>query len=53
MSTNRPIGVVVKGIAIGTGGLGFDSRTDQIGHSVAVAETCLGNRVVHALSCRD
>ena len=28
-------GVVVKGIAIGAGGLGFDFRTHQIGHSVA------------------
>ena len=29
------MGVVVKDIAIGTRGLGFDSRAIQIGHSVA------------------
>ena len=27
-----PVGVVVKDVAIGTGGLGIDSRASQIGH---------------------
>ena len=30
---NRPVGVVVKDIATGAQGLGFDSRVDQVGHS--------------------
>ena len=29
------VGVVVKGIVIGAGGFGFDSRAGQIGRSVA------------------
>ena len=29
---HRPVGIVVKDIAIGAGGLGFDSRSDRIGH---------------------
>ena len=32
---HRPVIAVVKDIAIGAGGLGFDSRAGQIGHSVA------------------
>ena len=34
---NRPAGVVVKDIAIGTGGLGFDSQAGQIGYIVTIA----------------
>ena len=32
---NRPVSSVVKLVAIGAEGLGFDSGADQIGHSVA------------------
>ena len=32
---HRPVIAVVKDIAIGAGGLGFDSQAGQIGHSVA------------------
>ena len=31
---HRPVRVVVKAIAIGAGGLGFNYRADQIGHIV-------------------
>ena len=30
---NRPVGVVVRDIATGAGGLGFDSRVSQVRHS--------------------
>ena len=32
---DQPVGVVVKHIAIGAGGLGFDFRPGKIGHIVA------------------
>ena len=32
---NRPVGVVVKDVLIGAGGVGFDSRASQIGLGVA------------------
>ena len=35
MEYDRPAGVAVKDIAIGAGGVGFDSWVGQIGHSVA------------------
>ena len=31
---DQPVGVVVRDFALGTRGLGFGSRSDQIGHSV-------------------
>ena len=32
---NKPVGIVVKDIAVGIGGLRFDSLAGQIAHSVA------------------
>ena len=32
---DRPVSLVVKGTAVGAGGLGFNFRAGQIGHSVA------------------
>ena len=40
-------------IANGSGGLGFNSRKSEIGHSVVTATMFLWSCVVQALSCRD
>ena len=42
--------MVVKDIAVGAGGLGFDFWADQIGHSVATAAMFLGSCAAQALS---
>ena len=47
---------MVKGNAIGAGGLGFASRTRQLEQSrqrFGTAATCLGNYVAEALSRED
>ena len=44
---------MVRDITIGTGGLGFDSWTGQIGYSVTNAETFLRSCVAQALSGGD
>ena len=53
---NRPVSSVVNYIAIGAGGLGFDSRADQIGRSIANGSPPLRRFfgiVSHVLSCGD
>ena len=48
-----PVSAVAKYIAIGTGGLVFDSRVGQIEYSVVTAATFLHNCVVLALNRGD
>ena len=40
LTERQPIDGMVKDTAIGAEGLAFDSRADQMGHSVANAATC-------------
>ena len=44
---NRPDGLVVKDIALGTRGSGFDSWAGQIRHSVATVAVFLGSCVAY------
>ena len=51
MFANRPIGVVVQHIAVSAGGVRFDSRADQIGHSAVTAVTTTTTAATFLRSC--
>ena len=50
---DRPVGVVVKDIAIGAGSVGFDSWAGQIGHIVAKVSPTLQYFFGAVLPSRD